>query len=285
MDYNIFPPPLHLKDLVQCFWTLESDLHGTTPKEYFLMDDSCPEIIYQYNEGFQAYSAQSARIRFQHSINDKFDVGKKVGFFGVRLYPHAVSQLLNTPANEVVNDVFDFADLFGPEGRDLADQVYNADDASERMAVISDYLTKKTYVNKVDPIKYFVDQVIGHNGSVDIPSMQQASGLSVKQFERRFKAIAGFPPKYFARIARFQAVKDKYAFSQSSSMTSLAYACNYYDQSHFNREFKEFSGVQPLQYFKKSDQENNSLQKGGRGRPDIEKQRAFNGYLPCGWFV
>jgi AraC-like DNA-binding protein len=285
MDYNIFPPPLHLKDLVQCFWTLESDPHRTTPKEYFLMADSCMEIIFQYNEGFQAYSAQSARIRFQHSINNKFDVGKRVGFFGVRLYPHAVSQLLNVPANEVVNDVFDFADLFGPEGRDLADQVYSAVSTSERMVRISDYLTKKTYFKKTDPVKYFVDQVIEHNGSVDIPSMQQASGLSVKQFERRFKAIAGFPPKYFARIARFQAVKDKYSLSQLSTMTSLAYACNYYDQSHFNREFKEFSGVQPLQYFKRADQENSSFQKVGNGRLNTEQQRVFDGYLPCGWFV
>jgi AraC-like DNA-binding protein len=137
----------------------------------------------------------------------------------------------------------------------------------------------------MDPVKYIVDQVIAHKGSVDISSMQHESGLSVKQFERRFKAITGFPPKYFARIVRFQAVKDSYALGQYASMTSLAYACNYYDQPHFNREFKEFSGVQPLQYFKRADQENNSSQKVDRGLSNAGKQRQFDGYLPCGWFV
>jgi AraC-like DNA-binding protein len=271
MNYNIFPPPLHLKDLVQCFWTLESDPHGITPKEYFLMADSFPEIIFQYNEGFQAYSAQSARIRFQHSITDKFIVGRKVGFFGVRFYPHAVNQLLkNMPANEVVNHVFDFADSFGREGTDLADQVYSAVGTPERIARVSDYLAKNTSCQKMDPVKYFVDQVIQRKGSVDISAMHYESGLSVKQFERRFKAITGFSPKYFARLARFQAVKDSYALGQFASMTSLAYSGNYYDQSHFNREFKEFSGVQPLKYFKRADPEN---------------KRRFDGYLPCGWFV
>ncbi len=268
MDYNIFPPPLHLKGLVLCFWTLESDPYGTTPKEYFLVADSYAEIIFQYNEGFQAYSAQSARIRFQHSVTDKFIVGKKVGFFGVRFYPHAVKQLLkNIPANEVVNSVFDFAELFKQKGADLADQVYSAVSTSERIAYVSDYLVKNTSFQKMDTVKYFVDQVIQRRGLVDISAMHHESGLSVKQFERRFKAITGFPPKYFARLSRFQAVKDSYALGQFASMTKLAYSGNYYDKSHFNREFKEFSGVQPLQYFKKADQGN------------------FNGYLPCGWFV
>jgi len=280
MDYRIFTPPEQLRDLVQCFWTLESDPDVPTPKDYFLMADSCPEIIFQYNEGFQAYSAQSARIRFQHSISNKFDVGNKVGFFGVRLYPHAVNQLLNMAAHEVVNHVSDFSALFKQDGADLADQIYSAAKTSERIALVSDYLTKRaSHQIRMDPIKYFVDKIIGNSGSVDIAAMQQESGLSVKQFERRFKAIAGFPPKYFARIARFQAVKDSYVLSQFSTMTSLAYSCNYYDQSHFNREFKEFSGVQPLRYFKKLDQEeNNDL-------PNASQQPRFDGYLPCGWFV
>ncbi|SHL87752.1 helix-turn-helix domain-containing protein [Mucilaginibacter sp. OK098] len=285
MEYKVFTPPLQLKDLVQCFWTLESTHDEVTPKDYFLMADSCPEIIFQYNEGFRTYSAQSARIRFQHSIHDRFTVGKKVGFFGVRLYPHAVSQLLRMPASEVVNDVFDFSDLFREQGTDLADQVYSSVNTLERITRVSDFLSKRAAVNQVDTIKYFVDQVIKSTGQVDISSMQRESGLSVKQFERRFKAVAGFPPKYFARIARFQGIKDRYSSSQFQSMTSLAYSCNYYDQSHFNREFKEFSGVQPLQYFKLPGQENTELLKPGKNSSNAIEQRQFNGYLPCGWFV
>ncbi|HZX59437.1 MAG TPA: helix-turn-helix domain-containing protein [Mucilaginibacter sp.] len=285
MEYKIIPPPKHLRELVQCFWTLDSSPNEPVPKDYFLMADSCPEIIFQYNEGFQSYSPQSARIRFQHSVHGKFDVASKVGFFGVRLFPHAVNQLLNIRADEVVNDVFDFSDLFKREGADLADQVYNAIDAPERVARVSYYLTKKASQHKIDPLKYFVDQVLQSAGAIDIQAIQQESGLSVKQFERRFKAIAGFPPKYFARISRFQAVKYHYALGRVSSMTSLAYSCNYYDQSHFNREFKEFSGVQPLQYFKRADEENNSFQKADRGFSIARNQPAFDGYLPCGWFM
>jgi len=284
MNYQIFAPSLQLKELVQCFWALESNQNEVTPKEYFLMADSCAEIIFQYNEGFQTYSKQSARMRFQHSIHDKFVVGKKLGFFGVRLYPHAVSQLLSIPASEVANRVFDFADLFKQDGENLSDQIYNAVDAHQRVTLVSDFLIKRISLYKVDPIKYFVNQVVERDGWVDVSGMQRESGLSLKQFERRFKAIAGFPPKYFARIARFQGVKNKYCSSRSQTLTSLAYSCNYYDQSHFNREFKEFAGVQPLRYFKVADKENPDVLKPGNTLT-ITGERQFNGYLPCGLFV
>ncbi len=285
MEYKVFTPPLELRDLVQCFWALESTQNEVTPKDYFLMADSCPEIIFQYNEGFRSYSAQSARIRFQHSIHNRFTVGNKIGFFGVRLYPHAVSQLLKMPASEVVNDVFDFSALFKQHGTDLADQVYSSVNTIERISRVSDFLVKRAALHPVDPIKYFVDKVIKSTGQVDIAGMQRESGLSVKQFERRFKAIAGFPPKYFARISRFQGIKDRYSSNQFQSMTSLAYSCNYYDQSHFNREFKEFSGVQPLQYFKLIGQEHAEPFKLNKNSINVKEQHQFNGYLPCGWFV
>src|ERR1700753_4065557 len=97
MNYKIFTPPEQLRDIVQCFWTLESDPNIPTPENYFLMADSCPEIIFQYNEGFQAYSAQSARIRFQHSINDKFVVGEESRFFGSEIKPTCCKPITKYP--------------------------------------------------------------------------------------------------------------------------------------------------------------------------------------------
>jgi AraC-like DNA-binding protein len=278
MKYNIIRPSAQLQNLVQCFWTLESQQDEITPKDYFLMADSCPEIIFQYNGGFKNYAMQSARMRFQHSIHNKFDVGGKVGFFGVRLQPHASSQLLNIPASELAEQVFDFSTLFKQAGENLTDQVYHSINTADRVARVSAFLTKKAAGNTTDPIKCFVDQVVNCAGRVNVSTMQRESGLSTKQFERRFKAITGFPPKYFARIVRFQSVKDKYCSNRFKTLTNLAYSCDYYDQSHFNREFKEFSGVQPLQYFKFLDQDNTIL-------PKSQQSPVFDGYLPCGWFV
>jgi len=251
------------------------------------MADSSVEIIFQYNGGFDQYSKQSARMRFQHSIHGKFNVQKEVGFFGVRLFPNAVTQLLGMPATELVNQVADFSTLFKQDGDDTADQIFGAMNSFERIDVIEDFLTKKRKLNKkIDPINYLVDQVILMGGQVDISGLYRQSGLSIKQFERRFKNITGFPPKFFARIVRFQATKLKYGSIGAQTLTELAYNCNYYDQSHFIREFKEFSGVQPLKYFKILENQNPDFQEDTPAFSNTIAHYKYDGYhLPCGWFV
>jgi AraC-like DNA-binding protein len=73
--------------------------------------------------------------------------------------------------------------------------------------------------------------------------------LSQRQFERKFTEYAGFTPKVYSRIIRFQSALSHYG-SDYKSLTDIAYECGYYDQSHFIHEFKEFSGYHPGQYFK-----------------------------------
>lgn len=279
MNYETFAPPPHLKHLVQCFWNLQSREGEAMPEDYFLMADSCTEIIFQYNQGFRNYASQSARMRFQHSLPAQFRVAKRVGFFGVRLYPNAVNLLLKTPASELVNLVNDFTYLFKQDSEELTDRIFNAKCTSDRISLLTQFLSEKTADPNTDPVNFFVEQLIRSNGQQEISDLHRLSGLSVKQFERRFKAVAGFSPKYFARIVRFQSVKSKYNAISSKSMTELAYAHHYYDQSHFNKEFKEFSGVQPLKFFK-------LLELNTSENPDKNlKPLSFEGYLPCGWFA
>ncbi|TXJ23716.1 MAG: AraC family transcriptional regulator [Chitinophagaceae bacterium] len=72
--------------------------------------------------------------------------------------------------------------------------------------------------------------------------------LSTRQFERNFKEFAGFSPKLYSRIIRFQSAIEQYG-QTGKSLTEIAYDCGYYDQSHFIHDFKEFSGLHPRHYF------------------------------------
>ncbi len=118
--------------------------------------------------------------------------------------------------------------------------MYYSKNTSERVAWVSDFLLKGATNKKTDPIHHLVNQIIECDGQIDLSHLHQKSGLSVKQFERRFKAVAGFAPKYFTRVARFQGAKQKYLSSKIKTLTELRlYCCNYYDQSHFIREFEE----------------------------------------------
>lgn len=68
-----------------------------------------------------------------------------------------------------------------------------------------------------------------------------------KQFERLFNELVGANPKEYARIVRFQkSLKLLQHYTEDTNLAQIAYQCGYADQSHFIREFKQFSGYTPL---------------------------------------
>ena len=79
-----------------------------------------------------------------------------------------------------------------------------------------------------------------------VTALASVACLGKKQFERLFAEQVGANPKEYARIARFQkSLKCMQSHPGGISQAQLAYHCGYADQSHFIREFRQFSGYTP----------------------------------------
>jgi AraC-like DNA-binding protein len=129
--------------------------------------------------------------------------------------------------------------------RDLVDQVSESRNPGERIEKVCAYLTKKL-THKPTPIEKVIHHLMASQGQATIAELQNITGLSERQFERKFKSIIGFTPKHYSRIIRFQHARKK--FATRLTFADLAYECNYADQSHFIREFREFSGMSVTEY-------------------------------------
>jgi AraC-like DNA-binding protein len=257
MSHAVFSPPDQLKNLVRYFWFLESSPGEVFPNEYQSMADGCPELIFQYNGGFLEYTNFKAYLRAQHCEHKRLTMGKSIGLFGVRFYPHAIYQLFGIPADKLTNTVCEFNTITGYNIDVLVEKVLLSPTTYARIKLLSDFLTGILIDKNPDPIHTFITQIIQREGQVNIGQMHEQSSLSLRQFERRFKAASGFPPKYYSRIMRFISTKRKYISGSYKTLAELANACNYYDQSHFIHEFKEFSGMQVHTYFKMLDRNDN----------------------------
>lgn len=77
--------------------------------------------------------------------------------------------------------------------------------------------------------------------------MAAALYVSQSTLERRFRSIIGTTPKKFASIVRFKQALSHY--KPQASLTDLGYEAGFYDQAHFIREFKSFTGETPEQFF------------------------------------
>ena len=75
------------------------------------------------------------------------------------------------------------------------------------------------------------------------------SGLHVSQsvLEKRFRQVVGASPKKFASIVRFKHTINTY--DRNKSLTDLGYEAGFYDQAHFIKEIRHFTGDSPETFF------------------------------------
>jgi len=69
--------------------------------------------------------------------------------------------------------------------------------------------------------------------------------LSPSQLERRFRQLTGVSPKTFARLVRFEAVRDSLFMDPAYPPAKVAHDFGYTDQAHFIHDFKAFAGRTP----------------------------------------
>ena len=87
------------------------------------------------------------------------------------------------------------------------------------------------------------------DGRIDIRSLAREAGWSRKHLTARFREQIGLPPKMMARVMRFNRVTAMLRVAEDVKWAEIAHRFGYYDQAHFNRDFREFAGMTPRDYF------------------------------------
>jgi AraC-like DNA-binding protein len=71
---------------------------------------------------------------------------------------------------------------------------------------------------------------------------------SIRQVERRVRALTGTSPKRLASLSRFQTARDAIWANPSIGLAQLAIDAGYSDQPHMTREFKRYCGQSPARF-------------------------------------
>lgn len=93
-------------------------------------------------------------------------------------------------------------------------------------------------------------------------SLRQLSGdlaCSERYLRKVFQRDIGIGIKTFQRILRFNQAFQMIKSGRYTKLSDVAYSLGYFDQSHFNREFREFMGVAPKQFLRESHPLQNQL--------------------------
>ncbi len=108
-------------------------------------------------------------------------------------------------------------------------------------------LSKDKNIKHIDTA---IDFIMEKDGLLQVNDLLEIIPLSQKSLEIQFKKIIGLTPGKYIRQYRFIRLMQKYG-SQKFEIADLMYMFDYYDPSHFSKDFKFFFGQTPKNYFKK----------------------------------
>ena len=173
-------------------------------------------------------------------------------FYGVFFKPGGAYPFLQLPICELHNHVVSLDLLWGKFAAELRERLYAAPTAQAGLDLLEQLLLMRLreipYRFKV--VQYALAEIARHHGNLSIRAMSDHIGVSQNYLTAQCKLLAGGTPKELARLFRFQRVLDHLDPTQPIEWTWIAHQAQFYDQSHFNKEFATFTGHTPTDYLR-----------------------------------
>jgi AraC-like DNA-binding protein len=257
MDYQTFPPTEALSDFVKCFWTLTSPREDN-PERQRIVPDGCMEMIIHCGDLYRQFKddgnsfIQPRSFVFGQLTQPLEIVPTGVTeIMAVRFHPDGFIPFCTMPIAAMENRPVSLTELYEQEGDTLAHTVIAASTFQNRIAILEDFLVQRLKDTKtIDTITAAsVDALLTLKGQLSVDQMAEQQTISRRQLERRFATTVGLSPKQLSKIIRLQHTLKNMEKNPSNNLASLAVENGYFDQAHFIKDFREFTGMTPKQFF------------------------------------
>ena len=170
------------------------------------------------------------------------------GTIGIEFHPFGAHRLFHISMHDITNQFCDATEILNRQGRELQERLVNTETVEGKLEIVQGFLLQQ--LNKFEkddlPIEYAVRQITANKGMVSIELLSQEIGYSKRHLDRLMREYVGISPKELAGILRFQHFYKGLLTEQTLSAPDLYEF--YYDQSHFTKEFRKFTGYSPRQY-------------------------------------
>lgn len=244
-------PSTDLQPFVRCYWLFdieESDIPFTQllfpfgSFELILNLHNPPKMQILGNN--KSFTQPDSFYPGQFTKPFILDFAKSSKCIGVSFHSWVGNFLSDIPAKEFTDKTISLTSI--SHDHNLLDKLLHAKNESELILLLETYLIEKIKNYKTDTVTSLIAKTIILNLSLpNIENIMHSLGISRRRIEQRFISSIGLPMGCFVRKIRFQ---NAVSLIQTNPMKSLSYIgleAGYYDQSHFIREFKKFSGLSP----------------------------------------
>ena len=257
MNQQVIEPCNELADFVQCYWTLES-LNEETPDKNTIIPDGTLKLIFHYGDLYRHYPENENSFLLPRC----FLIGQLTrpyvvepigitGTFFVRFHPNGFLPFTTIPIKEMENQAVALDKLFGSQGSEIEDTMIQAADNEERVRLIESFLLGKLKDEQlIDSIvQSTIETISTAHGQLSVAELSQQMNSNRRQLARKFSSAVGISPKQLSKIIRLQSTLKTLLNKETTKLTNVAYENEYFDQAHFIKDFKEFTGLTPKEFY------------------------------------
>lgn len=185
-------------------------------------------------------------------LQSRFMVNQPLGethMVGVTFRPGAAYPFLGMPLRLIADDLIETEVLWQQDVGELRARLQETVDIDQRFTIVEQALLARLAEppGHLAAVRWAAERLTG-DGSPAVSSVAEALGISHKHLISLFGTYVGHPPKTLARVARFNRTLGALRPGRGACWEQTALACGYYDQAHFNRDFRDFSGFTPSTY-------------------------------------
>lgn len=254
MIYKQVPPNQELAHLIKSFWLIDSEGDKSIRREK-IIPDGYPELIFHFGDSYriningewklQEKSLLAGQIRNFFFLEN---TGESK-MFAIKFQPWAVRVLFGIDMSALTDNVIKVSKEIEKKISVIRKIAIGSMEFLVKVKAIEEEFQDFMHSNQVtvDSKYKIVQTLVETDASIPLKALQEKHGISERSLERYFKTNIGLAPKYYSRIIRFSSI-FKLVQDKSVDWADIVHRAGYYDQSHFIKNFKEFTGEDPSKY-------------------------------------
>jgi AraC-like DNA-binding protein len=258
MFYRKYKASALLSSFIECYFIWDSE----GPLNEAMTIESPPSsfcaIVFNYRDDYRLQNKKYENLQVPSQFMSgpsiysyKLFLQGNIGMAGIVFKPAALSTIFQLNMYEYTEERIDLYQIFRKEIIDrYVTSIKAAENEEKRVRLLEEFIMQQYVLRKPEPdyIDHAANTIVERNGMLQVTDLLKDSCMSRRTFERKFFQKVGLSPKYLARIRRLGYLCNLIAGKKKVDWAKLFYECEFYDQSHFIKDFKEFTGRTPQQY-------------------------------------
>jgi AraC-like DNA-binding protein len=251
---HFLKPALGLQQHIRFYCQREVRLESAAAIVHPVPARAAPMIEFIFGDRFKVQSCASAAaatafsgvvVGLQTFRRVELVMRGTLDAFSIFFQPSGLHRLFCIPMHELTNHHYEARAVLGASISQLEQRLGACKTFEGRAQIADHFLFGRRNAADADGVSASANEILRRSGRILTPDLAYEAGLSLRQFERRFRRQVGMRPKLYARIARFEGALDRKARSRAKSWTEVAQEFGYHDQMHLVHDFREFSGETP----------------------------------------